>query len=274
MSDDTPAANGEPTPDAPAPDAPAPEASAPPTPPAAPDEAPTVPSAPAEPPTAAAPPPAAAAAPAAEPEPVAAPAAAAAPVASPVATTESRERGRGVFVPAWAAVVVGVLVIAGLGFLVGWIAAPSDDSSPSAASSTQTVPSLPGGRTLPNVPGNGTGNGNSGNGNSGNGNTGNGGSTQTPTVSGAYLGVNVDPSAGDGGATIAAVADNSPAAKAGLKEGDVVTQVGDTKITNALDLVRAIRSHDAGDSVSVTYTRNGQSTNTKVTLADRPTQSS
>ena len=81
--------------------------------------------------------------------------------------------------------------------------------------------------------------------------------------------MSVDNAANNGGATVTAVGPNSPAATAGLKTGDVITKIGDTTVQNDADLLRAIRSHEPGDEVTVTYTRNGASAQVKVTLGDR-----
>jgi putative serine protease PepD len=85
------------------------------------------------------------------------------------------------------------------------------------------------------------------------------------TVTHAVLGV----SASDvsGGARVEAVTASSGAAKAGLKAGDVITKVGDTTITDATELTAAIRSHSSGDSIELTYTRNGATHTTTATLS-------
>lgn len=70
----------------------------------------------------------------------------------------------------------------------------------------------------------------------------------------------------DSGAYITSVTAGSAADKAGLKEGDIVTKVGDSTISSASDMVLAVRSHNVGDTVSVTYNRGGQETSVDVTL--------
>ena len=84
-------------------------------------------------------------------------------------------------------------------------------------------------------------------------------------VTHAVLGV----SASDvsGGARVEAVTASSGAATAGLKTGDVITKVDDTTISNATELTAAIRGHQAGDTVRLTYTRNGSSHTTTATLS-------
>jgi putative serine protease PepD len=84
----------------------------------------------------------------------------------------------------------------------------------------------------------------------------------------AYLGVSIDSSASN--ALLAGVRSGTPAAKAGLKKGDVVTAMGGHAITSPDELASAVNSFKPGDSVSVTYERNGQSHTVQVKLATRP----
>ncbi|MFC6014742.1 trypsin-like peptidase domain-containing protein [Plantactinospora solaniradicis] len=86
-------------------------------------------------------------------------------------------------------------------------------------------------------------------------------------VSHPSLGVQVT-AAENGGALIGAVQPNSPAAKAGLQQGDVVTQFGDRRINDSDDLVAAVQGGKVGDQVQVTYTRNGAEKSATVTLAE------
>ncbi len=84
----------------------------------------------------------------------------------------------------------------------------------------------------------------------------------------AYLGVTLsDPmGAGEAGALVASVQPGTPAAKAGLKEGDIVTRV-DGKPTDGADtLSAAIRSHQPGDKITLTYVRDGKTQTADVTL--------
>jgi putative serine protease PepD len=90
----------------------------------------------------------------------------------------------------------------------------------------------------------------------------------TGTAKHAYLGVSISSTASN--ALIAEIRDSTPAEKAGLKAGDVVTAVDDTSIGNGDDLTRAIDSHDPGDQVKLTYKRGGDEHTVTVTLATRP----
>ena len=68
------------------------------------------------------------------------------------------------------------------------------------------------------------------------------------------------------GAYVTSVSVGSSAANAGIQEGDIITKCGDTTISSSTDLVLAVRSHSVGDTVSVTYNRNGQESTVQVTL--------
>jgi S1-C subfamily serine protease len=84
----------------------------------------------------------------------------------------------------------------------------------------------------------------------------------------ATLGVDVS-SVTDGkrdGALIESVDPGGSAGKAGLREGDVVTQVDSVLVTGADSLLVTIRSHDIGDTVTLTYFRAGVTRHASVTL--------
>jgi putative serine protease PepD len=84
----------------------------------------------------------------------------------------------------------------------------------------------------------------------------------------AYLGVTLsDAMGGQQGALVASVQGGTPAAAAGLKEGDIVTQVDGKVVDGADALSAAVRGHNPGDKVALTYVRNGQKHTANVTLA-------
>lgn len=60
------------------------------------------------------------------------------------------------------------------------------------------------------------------------------------------------------GVVIAKIQSNSSADKAGLKEGDVITKLGNDEITNASKLRYYLYQHKIGDKIKVTYIRNGK----------------
>ena len=69
------------------------------------------------------------------------------------------------------------------------------------------------------------------------------------------------------GATVTAVTPNGPAAKAGIKAGDVITSVGQQRIDDSTSLIAAVRSYTPGQTVPITINRNGASRTVPVTLA-------
>jgi putative serine protease PepD len=87
-------------------------------------------------------------------------------------------------------------------------------------------------------------------------------SGETPTH--ARLGIRITDD--EAGAKIAEVTDGSTAADAGIEAGDVITSVDDHRITGADSLVATIRSYRPGDSVTVTWTRGGQTQKADVQL--------
>jgi putative serine protease PepD len=82
-----------------------------------------------------------------------------------------------------------------------------------------------------------------------------------------FLGVSVG-EATNGGALVSGVTPNSPAAKAGIQEGDVITKLGGKTIADADDLISAVQSGNVGDRLELTYSRNGDQKTATVTLAD------
>jgi S1-C subfamily serine protease len=120
-----------------------------------------------------------------------------------------------------------------------------------------------------------------------------GGETTSVQIgAGAYLGVQVsdtsseetngypsqDPSWDDSawgdsgsGALVAGVLAGTPAAKAGLEEGDTLTKVGSTTVTSADDVAAALQSYDAGQSATITWVDSaGADQSASVTLATSP----
>jgi putative serine protease PepD len=87
------------------------------------------------------------------------------------------------------------------------------------------------------------------------------------------IGVQVDPSYSGTGAKIStstgAVTSGGPAAKAGLRSGDVITKFGDTVIDSSPTLIAEIWQHKPGEKVALTYTRSGQSHTVTLTLGER-----
>ncbi len=85
----------------------------------------------------------------------------------------------------------------------------------------------------------------------------------------AMLGIKSSPTDGNIGAKVESVNTGSPAAKADLQEGDVITKVDNMIVTNPQDLANAIATLKPGDKVNIELQRNGNSMEQAVTLADR-----
>jgi putative serine protease PepD len=83
----------------------------------------------------------------------------------------------------------------------------------------------------------------------------------------AFLGVELGSS---GTASVVSVRGGTPAAKAGLHAGDVITGLGGTKVGSADELRAAINARRPGDRVTLTFRRNGKSHTVSLTLASRP----
>jgi S1-C subfamily serine protease len=76
----------------------------------------------------------------------------------------------------------------------------------------------------------------------------------------------------NGGAVISQVVSGSPAAKAGLAEGDEITSIGGQQVSAAEDVAHALVKYHPGDSISVSWVDQfGQSHTANVTLATGPT---
>ena len=67
------------------------------------------------------------------------------------------------------------------------------------------------------------------------------------------------------GAVVVDVDPGSPAARAGLQEGDVITRVGRTNINNVGDASRELGRIPSGGTAILRVTRNGQDTAVVVT---------
>jgi len=74
------------------------------------------------------------------------------------------------------------------------------------------------------------------------------------------------------GAKIKSIEKESAAEKAGLKQDDIITKVGDTKIEGSDDLYDAIGKHEPEDKVTITYLRDGKESQTTATLGESKTR--
>jgi S1-C subfamily serine protease len=87
------------------------------------------------------------------------------------------------------------------------------------------------------------------------------------------------------GVAVTEVRSDTPAARAGLRAatgsrsvdgqsyptgGDVITAIDGRKVTSSAELQSAIDAKQPGDTVSITYVRDGDSRTAQVQLASRP----
>ncbi len=72
------------------------------------------------------------------------------------------------------------------------------------------------------------------------------------------------------GVILATVSDGSPAAQAGLKEGDVITAADGKPVADEQALRAAITAHKIGDTISLTVVRGSQQMNVQAKLVEAP----
>lgn len=70
------------------------------------------------------------------------------------------------------------------------------------------------------------------------------------------------------GAYVAEVNANSPAEKAGMKAGDIVIGIDDTKIESADDVILTVRTYKVGDTAKITFMRGSKEMTVDVTFSD------
>jgi len=94
----------------------------------------------------------------------------------------------------------------------------------------------------------------------------------------AYVGVGLDQTV-SGGAAISKttsadgqppIVPGSPAAKAGLQAGDLITAVNGTTVTSVNQFVATIANYAPGKTVTLTVNRNGETKSIKLTLGSQP----
>jgi S1-C subfamily serine protease len=93
-----------------------------------------------------------------------------------------------------------------------------------------------------------------------------------PAQQGASLGIAVEPGANEPdqkGVVVLEVFPGGPAAKAGVRRGDVITQADNQKVEAPKGLVNFLASHKAGDEVTLHVNRDGKQKDLAVTLESR-----
>ncbi|MBI4300244.1 MAG: trypsin-like peptidase domain-containing protein [Chloroflexi bacterium] len=86
----------------------------------------------------------------------------------------------------------------------------------------------------------------------------------TPSIA-SQLGLSVEE-----GILVMDVLRGGPADTAGLRRGDIITEVEGKKMKASRDLTDLISSHKVGDKIEATYMRSGKSAKVTVTLGERP----
>src|SRR5262245_33946214 len=92
---------------------------------------------------------------------------------------------------------------------------------------------------------------------------------QGQPVAHPYLGVALAET-GTGGALVGRVDPGSPAARAGLRAGDLITAIDGQPIRSADDVVAVVQGDQVGQNVTVTYNRHGAEHTATVTLGNAP----
>ena len=72
----------------------------------------------------------------------------------------------------------------------------------------------------------------------------------------------------DDGVKVTDVTKESGAEKAGLKKDDIITKVGDKKVSEPADLIEAIAGYKPKDKVDISYKRNGKESKTSAVLGE------
>jgi serine protease Do len=87
-----------------------------------------------------------------------------------------------------------------------------------------------------------------------------------------WLGVSVQDA--DDGVTVAGVERNSPAYRAGVRQGDVIVAVNGDHIESSRGLIRSIAAVAPGAAVKLSIRRKGQNSDVSVTVGRRPAEGS
>ncbi len=85
----------------------------------------------------------------------------------------------------------------------------------------------------------------------------------------AYKAGLIDSYEGLSGVVIGTVEDNSPAAQAGLKKGDIITKINDHVITSVNYFKYYLNRYKVGDKVTISYTRDGKDNTTELELGKK-----
>src|SRR5579863_8079413 len=87
-----------------------------------------------------------------------------------------------------------------------------------------------------------------------------------------WLGIAMEPDPRAPGVRVTHVFRGSPADRAGFREGDRIVRVAELAITRGAEVVHAVSGHGVGDSVAITFVRDGAAQTAQVLLAPFPSQ--
>jgi S1-C subfamily serine protease len=88
----------------------------------------------------------------------------------------------------------------------------------------------------------------------------------------AYLGVSTGAAPAGGGARVRSVVPGGPAARVGLRAGDVIVRIGPEAVRTSSDVSEAVFEARPGQTVQLQYRRGGRTRTAGVRLARRPAQ--
>ena len=63
---------------------------------------------------------------------------------------------------------------------------------------------------------------------------------------------------------------SGPAAKSGIKVGDIITEINSEKTNTMLDIRTLLYKYKVGEEINITYIRNGEQKTTALTLTKKP----
>jgi S1-C subfamily serine protease len=99
------------------------------------------------------------------------------------------------------------------------------------------------------------------------------GASAQQTAPRGFLGIAVAPDGeSDKGIAVQAVAPDSPAAKAGVKSGDVITKVNGKAVPGVKEFLEGVAGKKPGDKLELQLLRDGKEQTVTATLAERPAQ--
>jgi S1-C subfamily serine protease len=91
-------------------------------------------------------------------------------------------------------------------------------------------------------------------------------------IGGTVSDVTTGESGVDKGVIISEVVTGGPAARAGLRKGDIIVAVDGKDIEDMPDLIATIRDNKVGDKIEITYLRSGAESKVSLTLVEKPRQ--